>query len=83
MALNGEKFNSINDLYERVIPALKTKLSEFKRENILSVKEKDIWNYCLKNKWNNSKDLRLYEVVDDILNIGVDEVKYIKARKVR
>lgn len=76
---NIEKINTITDLYKRVLPALKTKVSELKRENIPFVKELDIWNYCIKNKWNNKKDLRIYEMVDDILNVdGLNIEIYVR-----
>lgn len=79
MDLNQEKFNSISDLFKRVTPALEAKVMELKRENILNVKEKDIWNYCLENIWKNKSDLRIYEIVHDILNIdGLKIELYLK-----
>ena len=66
---NNEKFGSINDLYKRVLPALQAKISELKRENINFVDTIDIWQYCIENIWKNKSDLRIYELVDDILNV--------------
>ena len=66
---NNEKFGSINDLYKRVLPALQAKISELKRENINFVDIIDIWQYCIENIWKNKSDLRIYELVDDILNV--------------
>ena len=66
---NNEKFNSINDLYKRVLPALQAKVSELKREKINFVDAIDIWNYCTENIWKNKRDLRIYELVDDILSV--------------
>jgi len=68
MGGNNEKINTLTDLYKRVLPALKTKVGELKRENIPFVSELDVWNYCVKTKWKNKHDLRIYEIVDDILN---------------
>ena len=70
MANYEEKFNSISELYERILPALKTKTEELKREKLNFITPKLIWQYCLINKWSNKKDLRIYEVVDDILNLS-------------
>ncbi len=67
------EFNSIKELYERVKPALITKQKELKRTNYFYIKEEDIWNYLKQYKWKNSKNLNLYEMIDDILNI--DEYK--------
>lgn len=74
-----EKFSGVDELYKRVLPALQTKISELKREKIEYIKAIDIWQYCIENIWKNKSDLRIYELVDDILN--VDSLKlelYIK-----
>lgn len=72
MALNSETFIDMNDLYKRVLPALNTKKSELERINF-NVNCLDIWDYCINNLWRNKKDLRIYEMVSDILN--ADELK--------
>ncbi len=79
MVENEIKFNSVKDLYNRCYPALSTKVSELKREKINDISEIDIWNYCARNIWNNKKDLRIYELVDDILN--VDLIGYRNERR--
>lgn len=72
--MNEIKFNSIEELYKRVLPALKSKVKELKFNNINYVKEEDIWN-CLRNlKWDNCNALSLSEMVDDILN--TDNIKF-------
>lgn len=81
MALNEEKFNSINDLYERILPALNTRVTELKREKIEFISTKDIWNYCVENKWKNKSDLRIFEMVDDILNIDPLKLEIYLRRK--
>ena len=63
------KFNSINDLYNRVLPALKSKRKELKKNSINYITEKDIWLVLSKNKWQKEKNLTLADIVDDILNI--------------
>lgn len=70
---NNEKFNSINDLYKRLLPALKTKISELKRKKINYIDTLDIWNYCIDKIWKNKSDLRIYDLVSDILN--ADEIE--------
>ena len=61
-------FKTVEELYNRVLPALRSKVKELKRENITYVKEEDIWNYLIDNKWKYSHGLELSEVVEDILN---------------
>lgn len=73
-------FNSLDDVYKRVLPAINTKLDELKRIHF-NVRNIDIWDYCVKYMWRNRSDLRIYEMVSDILN--VDELKlrdFIKDR---
>jgi len=72
---NYEKFSSIDDLYRRIEPAMKTKIDELKRKKIINVSPKDIWNFCAMYCWKNKSDLRIYEMVSDILNI--DELKLL------
>ena len=62
------KFNNAAELYERLKPALKTKLAELKREGYYYLTIEDIWNYLKENKWYESKNLGLNDMVSDILN---------------
>lgn len=76
---NSEKFNSINDLYKRVLPALQARVAELNRENYMYIDVLDIWNYCVENIWKNKTDLRIYELVNDILNVdGIKLEVYIR-----
>lgn len=61
-------FQSLAELYERLLPALKTKKSEMHRSGFPYIKEEDIWNYLKIIKWKNSKNLTLFDMVDDVLN---------------
>ena len=57
------------ELYERLIPALNTKVTELKRNDLDYIKQDDIWNYLKDSKWKNANNLLLYQMVDDILNL--------------
>lgn len=61
-------FNSLQELYERIKPALTTKKEEMKRVGINYIKEEDIWNYFKETKWTRATDLSLYQMVSDVLN---------------
>lgn len=61
------KFNSIKDLYKKVLPALKIKKREFEKKGIKK-SESDIFNDLIKNKWSKMINLSLNEIVNDILN---------------
>ncbi len=62
------KFNSEEELYNRLLQALKTKKREIKRLGINYILEEDIWNALKVNKWQYKSNLTLSEMVDDILN---------------
>ena len=62
------EFNSIKELYDRLEPALNTKAEELKRLKMNYIQKEDIWNYLKEEKWVNSQNLLLHEMVDDILN---------------
>lgn len=70
-----EQINSERDLYNRVLPALRTKKHELNLNNIKIVNEKDIWLYNKYNNWKNITGLTLAKMVDDILNTS-DDVYY-------
>ena len=73
------EFKDAFDLYNRVKPALNIKVKELKRENYDYIKEEDIWNYLIKNKWSDAKGLVLCDVVNDILHAENEKIdKYLK-----
>lgn len=73
------EFGTLEELYKRLKPALLTKKNELKRSGIEYIKEEDIWNYLTEVKWSNSKNLLLYQMVNDILNVpNIRIEKYVK-----
>ncbi|MDD2435620.1 MAG: post-transcriptional regulator [Bacilli bacterium] len=75
------EFNSVEELYERLKPALKTKCSEMKRYGITYIKEEDIWNYLKEVKWKKAIDLGLYDMVRDVLNTDNEVIdNYLKSK---
>lgn len=81
--MNDIKFNSLEELYNRLLPAMETKVNELKLSGISFITVDDIWNYLKLYKWSKSRDLTLSECVDDILNTKDDEYKkYMKDKMV-
>ena len=73
------EFNSVKELYERLKPALTTKETELKRNDLDYIKMEDIWNYLKDSKWSKANNLLLYQMVDDILNLDNNEIdEYVK-----
>ncbi len=79
MANERLEFSSINELYKHLLPALDTKVAEIKRQKIYHINASLIFEYCFQNKWAHKTDLRLHEMVGDILN--VDTIKLIEYLK--
>jgi hypothetical protein len=67
--------NNKVDLYKRLLPALRCKTRELEKYYYKKIRNEDIWNYLLKNKWGNVTGLSLSEMVDDILNLNNDIFK--------
>ena len=63
------EFNSLEELYNRLKPALVTKKNEMNRNGYKYIRIEDIWNYLKEIKWKKAKDLSLYEMVSDVLNV--------------
>ena len=73
------EFNNIKELYDRVYPALKSKVKELKKNKITYIKEVDVWNCLTHLKWKSTKGLLLSDIVDDILNIDNSIIEnYVK-----
>ncbi|MDQ0269865.1 hypothetical protein J2S17_001737 [Cytobacillus purgationiresistens] len=59
---------------EDVEPAIQVKLDEFKLLGYEKVNGNEIWSFLVKKKWRNPKsDIRLFEIVDEVLAIKVGE----------
>ena len=68
-------FNNLNELYERVLPALDIKSREY--GGIVSPKEN--WNYFSKHVWPKTHDLTLAKIVDDILKCDISKIKILRS----
>ena len=78
------EFNSANELYQRLIPALKTKVTDLRRAGYDYLTIEDVWNYLKESKWKESRNLALHEMVSDILNsenIVIDDYFKHKCKK--
>lgn len=68
------EFKNLSELRERVTPALNTKLKELKTKNYNYVTIDDIWDFLIKN-WKKSKNLTLYDIINDILNLNNEDIE--------
>ena len=75
------QFNSLEELYQRIKPALKAKKSEMDRNGFSYIKEEDVWNYLKEIKWKSAQGLNLSTMVSDILNTDNLEIDaYLKSK---
>ena len=68
------EFKSLLELKERVTPALYTKLKELKSQNYNFVTIDDIWEFLIKD-WKKGKNLTLYDIINDILNLNNEDIE--------
>ena len=69
------KFNSVDELYNRLKPALYSKKLELYRENLSFIKEEDIWNYLVNYVWKKKHNLSINDLACDILYLNSSEIK--------
>lgn len=75
------EFSNKEELYKRVVPALKTKKTFLERDGYTYINEIDVWNYLIQDKWVKSHNLMLCDIVDDILNVDNKEIDaYLKKK---
>lgn len=77
------RFNSIKELYKRVLPALSAKVSELKRSKINYITEEEIWDYLRYNYWTKKSNLTLGEIVNDILSTPNFELEEYHMKNVK
>lgn len=73
------EFNNINELYKRLLPALRSKEKELHLCGYKYINFEDIWKYLKDVKWRYEEGLTLSSMVDDILNTSNSEIDdYVK-----
>ena len=64
---NPIEFKSAKELYNRVLPALYSKVKELRGLGYKNIHEEDIWNYLVESNWKKKHDLQLCDLISDIL----------------
>lgn len=75
------KITNQSELFNRVLPALRTKKNELIRNDIKIINENDIWSFN-KIKWKNTSGLTISKMVDDILNTSDSDYVNYKIKKI-
>lgn len=68
------EYTSQKELYLALLPVfnVKKRLLNISKYNITN---EDIWKYLVNNKWKNSYNLTISEVVNDIITIEPEKIK--------
>ncbi len=75
------EFQTLEELYNHLKPALHTKREEMRRAGYEYVKSEDVWNYLKETVWKKASNLSLYQMVSDILNTDNIEIDaYLKEK---
>ena len=85
---NPIEFKSAKELYDRVLPALYSKVKEVRNLGFAYITEKDIWNYLVNSTWKTKRNLQLHDLISDILyadnyklnDYVMDKMKKLKKR---
>lgn len=80
------EFKSAKELYDRVLPALYSKVKELKNLGFKYITEKDVWNYLVNSTWKTKRDLQLHDLISDILyadNYKVNDYVMEKMKKLK
>ena len=76
------EFKSQKELFIRVRPALMSKCLELHKLGFINIKEFDVWNYLIINKWKEASGLMLSDIVSDIMNVkGTDIYKFLDEKQ--
>ncbi len=75
MVIKMDGFRNLEELYNRIRPALKCKVKDLRRIGIRYVQEADIWNYLKKNCWSKSNNITLGDIVNDIMTVSNIELE--------
>lgn len=85
---NPIEFKSAKELYDRVLPALYSKVKELRNLGFKYITEKDVWNYLVNSTWKTKRNLQLHDLISDILyadnyklnDYVMDKMKKLKTR---
>lgn len=72
------EYNSQLELYLALIPVFNVKHRLLSINDYNDVTDEDIWKYLTINKWRNSHNLTISEMVNDIITLDTSNIKGAK-----
>lgn len=61
-------FDSLDELFDRIKPALRSKKKILFKKGVKNITEEDIWDFMVNNVWTNVVGLELCDMIDEILH---------------
>lgn len=63
-------------LFEKIRPAIDSKIAEFKYYQYDAITAEELWRYCVEKKWRKKKveQLRLHEVISTIFAVSPSDI---------
>ncbi|WGF40141.1 MULTISPECIES: post-transcriptional regulator [Lysinibacillus] len=63
-------------LFEKIRPAIDSKIAEFQHYQYNAITAEELWRYCIEKKWRKKKveQLRLYEVISTIFSVSPSDI---------
>ena len=68
------EFATKEELYQTLLPVFEVKKRLLSITKYQSITNLDIWNYLIKNKWLNSHNLMIQEIVNGIITIEPEKI---------
>ena len=69
------EFASQYELYKKILPVFKVKKRLMQNDKIDDISNEDIWKYLIENKWKQSHNLTLSDIVNDIITLDVEKIR--------
>jgi len=63
-------------LFEKIRPAIDSKMAEFKHYQYDAITAEELWRYCVEKKWRrkNIDQLRLHEIIATIFAVSPSDI---------
>ena len=72
------EYTTQKELYLKLLPVFKVKKRLLAYAKIYNIKNEDIWKYLSINRWKNSIDLTISDIVNDIINMDIEYIYKFK-----
>lgn len=74
-------YSSQLELYQALLPVFNVKRRLLEYAKYTDITDNDIWHYLSINKWKNSHNLTISEIVNDIILIDAHDIFIFKGAK--